>query len=134
MKDQKVVITGGLGFIGSHLAERLVNANEVTVLDDLSTGKWENVRHLLAAGLRVIEGSITAPDLAKTFEGHDYVFHLAALPSVPRSIADPRASHEVNVNGTMNVLMAARDTGIKKVVFASSSSVYGDTPVLPKIE
>jgi len=134
MRDQKVVITGGLGFIGSHLAERLVGDNEVTILDDLTTGKRENVRHLLSKGLSVIEGSVTAPDLVRVFEGHDYVFHLAALPSVPRSITNPRASHETNVNGTLNVLIAARDTAIRKVIFASSSSVYGDTPVLPKTE
>lgn len=134
MRDQRVVITGGLGFIGSHLAEELVRDNEVTILDDASTGRPENVSHLPHESLTVIRGSVTAPGLAGIFEGHDYVFHLAALPSVPRSIADPRASHEVNVNGTLNVLMAARDSGIKKVVFASSSSVYGDTPTLPKAE
>lgn len=134
MRDQRVLITGGLGFIGSHLAEELVRDNEVTILDDASTGKLENIRHLPQERLSVVRGSVTSPDLTQVFEGHDYVFHLAALPSVPRSIADPRASHEVNVNGTLNVLMAARDSGVRKVVFASSSSVYGDTPTLPKAE
>lgn len=134
MRDHKVVITGGLGFIGSHLAERLIEANEVTVLDDLATGRAENVKHLLPKGLRVIVDSVTSPGLQKHFEGQDYVFHLAALPSVPRSIADPLRTHDVNVNGTLNVLLAARDAGVKKVIFASSSSVYGDTPVLPKTE
>jgi len=134
MRDRRVVITGGLGFIGSHLAERLAGDNEVTIVDDLSTGRIENVGHLASKGIQVVRASVTSPEIWRAFEGRDYVFHLAALPSVPRSIADPARSHEVNVNGTLNVLIAARDCGIKKVAFASSSSVYGDTPVLPKVE
>jgi UDP-glucose 4-epimerase len=134
MKHRKVVVTGGLGFIGSHLAERLTRDNEVTVVDDSSTGRLDNVRHLLPEGLVLAEGDIATLDLAKIFEGKDYVFHLAALPSVQRSIRDPMRTHQANLTGTLNVLIAARDTGIKKVVFASSSSVYGDTPTLPKSE
>jgi UDP-glucose 4-epimerase len=134
MKQRKVVVTGGLGFIGSHMAERLILDNEVTVVDDGSTGRLENIRHLLPEGLVFTEGDIATLDLAKVFEGKDYVFHLAALPSVPRSIKDPLNTHHANLTGTLNVLTAAKDSGIKKVVFASSSSVYGDTPTLPKSE
>lgn len=134
MKNRRVIVTGGLGFIGSHLAEQLIRDNEVTVVDDGSTGRLDNVKHLLPEGLEYVEGDIATLDLAKIFEGKDYVFHLAALPSVPRSISDPLRTHEANLTGTLKVLMAARDVGIRKVVFASSSSVYGDTPTLTKSE
>lgn len=134
MKGQRVIVTGGLGFIGSHLTERLLEDNEVTIIDNQSTGKLENVSHLTSDKLTVIEGDLSRLDLAKSFEGYDYVFHQAALPSVPRSVKDPLASHESNITGTLRVLIAAVETGIKKVVYASSSSVYGDTPELPKGE
>lgn len=134
MKNHKIIVTGGLGFIGSHIVEHLADDNEVTILDDGSTGKPDNVKHLRSQGLTTLEGSIARMDLAKVFEGKDYVFHLAALPSVERSIKDPRESHEANLTGTLNVLLAAHRAGIKKVVFASSSSVYGDTPELLKSE
>ena len=217
--NRKVVVTGGAGFIGSHLAEALVGRGyRVIILDDLSTGKLDNIAHLLdpschtgrrspggqsprhpaeiatspdsigglamtkggvsgndkgqnldgngvkrgtasagdapgdrhgqtqsglamtegrgvGGGVEFIEGSIT--DLAllgELFRGVQYVFHQAAVPSVPRSIAAPQASHEANATGTLNVLIAARDNAVKKVVYASSSSVYGDTPTLPKRE
>ena len=129
-----MIITGGLGFIGSNLAERLIKNNEVTIIDDESTGKMENIKHLESDNLKVIKGSITDLDLTDIFEGYDYVFHQAALPSVPRSIKDPKGSNEANITGTLNVLVAAKDSGVKKVVCASSSSVYGDTPTLPKSE
>ena len=134
MNNKKVIITGGLGFIGSNLAERLIKDNEVTIIDDESTGKMENIKHLESDNLKVIKGSITDLDLTDIFKGHDYVFHQAALPSVPRSIEDPKSSNEANITGTLNVLVAAKDAGVKKVVCASSSSVYGDTPTLPKSE
>ena len=134
MIDKKVIVTGGLGFIGSNLAERLIKNNEVTIIDDESTGKMENIKHLESDNLNVIKGSITDLNLTDIFKGHDYVFHQAALPSVPRSIQDPKGSNEANITGTLNVLVAAKDSGIKKVVCASSSSVYGDTPTLPKLE
>ncbi len=135
MRGKKTIVTGGLGFIGSHLVDRLLEAhNEVTVIDNVSTGRRENVRDAAGEGLRVIEGDITALDLPVLFGGHDYVFHQAALPSVPRSVKDPLASNASNVTGTLKVLVAARDAGVKKVVFASSSSVYGDTAELPKHE
>lgn len=134
MNNNKIIITGGLGFIGSNLAERLIKNNEVTIIDDESTGKMENIKHLESDNLKVINGSITDLDLTDNLKGHDYVFHQAALPSVPRSIKDPKGSNEANITGTLNVLVAAKDAGVKKVVCASSSSVYGDTPTLPKSE
>ena len=136
MKDKNVVITGGAGFIGSNLTRTLAADNNVTVIDDLSTGNLENIKDLVDnQSILFVEGSITDLDLlTKTFKNVDYVFHEAAIPSVPRSIKDPIKSNYTNVNGTLNVLVAARDSRVEKVVYASSSSVYGDTPVLPKKE
>jgi UDP-glucose 4-epimerase len=129
------LVTGGAGFIGSHICEELLRRGEpVVVLDNFATGKRENLRHV-ARDLRIIKGDLR--DLVVVREavrGADYVLHQGALPSVPRSVADPVTSHQVNTEGTLNVLVAARDAGVKRVVFASSSSVYGDTPVLPKRE
>lgn len=134
---RRVVVTGGAGFIGSHLAELLSDREyHVIILDDLSSGKEANIKTLLKKpSVEYIQGSVT--DLAllqKVFVNADYVFHQAAIPSVPRSINNPKASHEANVTGTLNVLLASRDNEIKKVIYASSSSVYGDTPTLPKVE
>ena len=136
MKDKNVVITGGAGFIGSNLTRTLAADNDVTVIDDLSTGNLENIKNLIDnKSIMFVEGSITDLDLLnKTFKNVDYIFHEAAIPSVPRSIKDPIKSNYTNVNGTLNVLVAARDSEVEKVVYASSSSVYGDTPVLPKME
>ena len=133
----KVVVTGGAGFIGSHLALKLAErGNHVTIVDDLSTGRVENIAALLkTSGAELVRGSVTDLSLLQSvFSGASYVFHLAAIPSVPRSIEDPLGTHQVNVTGTLNVLMAARDSNVQKVVYASSSSVYGDTPTLPKRE
>lgn len=128
----KVVVTGGAGFIGSNLAEELSKKHQVIVLDDLSTGREINIKGL---DVEFVKGSITDLSLLnRVFTGVDYVFHEAALPSVQRSVENPLATNEVNIGGTLNVLMAARDQGVKKVMFASSSSVYGDTPTLPKRE
>lgn len=124
-----------MGFIGSHLTERLLENNEVTVIDNESTGKIENIKHLLNhESLTVIKGSIVDLNLIEIFKEKDYIFHLAAIPSVPRSVKDPFGSNSSNVTGTLNVLIAAKDAGVKKVIFSSSSSVYGDTPTLPKRE
>lgn len=134
---KKAVVTGGAGFIGSHLTEELARRGYyVIILDDFSTGKIENIELLLKKeAVEFIKGSITdLPQLRELFRGVDYVFHQAALPSVPRSIENPQASHEVNVSGTLNVLLAARENSIKKVLYTSSSSVYGDIPTLPKKE
>ena len=127
-----ILVTGGAGFIGSNLAEELSKKHEVIIIDDLSTGRVENVEDL---DVELVQGSITDPDLLRAnFRGVDYVFHQAALPSVQRSVEDPVNTNDVNVGGTLNVLVAARDADVKKVIYASSSSVYGDTPELPKRE
>jgi UDP-glucose 4-epimerase len=133
----KIVITGGAGFIGSHLAEELTRQDHhVIILDDLSTGRKENAEALLSKdNAEFIQGSITELSLLqKIFLGIDFVFHQAAVTSVPRSIKNPQLAHEVNATGTLNVLLAARENGVRKVIYASSSSVYGDTPTLPKKE
>jgi UDP-glucose 4-epimerase len=134
--DKNIVITGGAGFIGSNLAETLAKDNTVTIIDDLSTGRLINIQPLLTHyPIRFVEGSILdLPALTTLFKDTDYVFHEAAIPSVPRSVRDPVRSNLANVNGTLNVLVAARDNHIEKLVYASSSSVYGDTPTLPKHE
>ena len=134
---KKVVVTGGAGFIGSNLAEELVKANhDVIVLDNLSTGRIENITSLRATEqFSFVTGSITDLSVLKrVFEDAECVFHQAAIPSVLRSVENPEAINEANVTGTLNVLLAARDCGVKAVIYASSSSVYGDTPTLPKRE
>jgi len=129
------LVTGGAGFIGSHIVDELVRRGEqVRVLDDFSTGKVENLEQARRA-IRLIEGDLRDPAAVQAaVQGADYVLHQAALASVPRSVADPLASNEVNVTGTLNVLLAARQAGVRRVVYASSSSVYGDSPTLPKHE
>jgi len=136
MKEKNVVVTGGAGFIGSNLVKQLADTNHVTVLDNLSTGYLKNIQDLITEKkIEFINGTITDLELLqKTFRNVDYIFHEAAIPSVPRSIKDPLKTNAVNVQGTLNVLVAARDNHVKKVIYASSSSVYGDTPTLPKKE
>ncbi len=136
MESKKVVVTGGAGFIGSNLAEELSTSNNVIVIDDLSTGREKNIAGLVKKeNVKFIQGSISELQLLEqAFSGADFVFHQAAIPSVPRSIENPSASNEINVGGTLNVLLAAQKNGVKKVIYASSSSVYGDTPTLPKSE
>ncbi|MFC1907121.1 SDR family oxidoreductase [Chloroflexota bacterium] len=136
MIGKVVVVTGGAGFIGSNLAEKLAIDNSVIIIDDLSTGRKENVASLIKRdNIRFIQGSILDLNLLEeSFRGVDFVFHQAALSSVPRSIRDPLSTNEVNITGTINVLVAARATNVEKVIYASSSSVYGDTPTLPKRE
>ena len=130
-----VLVTGGAGFIGSSLVRSLAgDGHAVRVLDDFSTGRKENLDGV-DGDLEVLEGDVRDPAaVARAAAGAEVVHHLAALPSVARSVADPRASHQVNVDGTLNVLLAAVDAEVGRVVYASSSSVYGDTPVLPKHE
>jgi len=129
------LVTGGAGFIGSHIVEELVKKGErVRVIDNLSTGKRENLARLMDE-IEFIEGDLRDPEAAaKAAQGSDFILHQAAIPSVPRSVKDPIGSTENNLNGTLHLLMAARDAGVKRVVYASSSSVYGDSPVLPKKE
>jgi nucleoside-diphosphate-sugar epimerase len=131
----KYLVTGGAGFIGSHLVENLVKqGHDVRVLDNFLTGKRENIAEFLDE-IDLIEGDIR--DLStcmQAVEGVDFVLHQAALPSVPRSIEDPVLTNEINIRGTLNLLLASREQKIKKFVFASSSSVYGDDEILPKKE
>jgi len=131
----KFLVTGGAGFIGSHIVDFLVGQGEtVRVLDDLSSGKGQNIEHNLGK-IEFVQGSIVdLPTVRRCVEGVDFVLHQAAIPSVPRSIDNPIASNEAGVTGTLNVLVAARDAKVKRFVYASSSSVYGDTPTLPKVE
>ena len=133
IKNKRVMVTGGFGFIGSHIVEEIYQNNDVIIIDDGSTGKLDNINRFNDE-ISVEIGNINTVNLHELFEDCDYVFHEAALPSVPRSIKDPVKSNEANVTGTLNVLEAARHCDVKKVVFASSSSVYGDTPKLPKVE
>ncbi len=137
LRDKKVLITGGAGFIGSNLCDSFLAAgNEVVCLDNLATGFKYNIAHLLSEGaFTFIEGDIRDIEVCKeAMEGVDVVLHQAALGSVPRSINDPITTNEVNINGFLNVLQAARDKGVKRLVYAASSSTYGDSQELPKVE
>jgi UDP-glucose 4-epimerase len=131
----RYVVTGGAGFIGSHIVEELLRRNEtVTVIDNFSTGKRENVKPFEGTA-KIIDADISqAKNLGQFLKGAEYVIHQAAIPSVPRSISDPVKSHEANVNGTLQLLVACREAGVKRVVYASSSSLYGNSPTLPKHE
>jgi nucleoside-diphosphate-sugar epimerase len=133
----KVLVTGGAGFIGSHLTEALLQeGHRVRVVDDFSTGKRENlIFDKEYPSLEIIEGDIRHLAICqKAMKGIEYVFHEAALPSVQRSVEDPLGSNAVNGGGTLNILFAAREEAVKRVIYASSSSIYGDTPTLPKVE
>ncbi len=133
----KYLVTGGAGFIGSNLVEALLErGDEVVVLDDLSTGKRANIEPFMdKSGFTFIHGSITNPETcAKACEGMDYVLHHAAMVSVPMSIKEPLTAQEVNVTGSVNIFLAAKNAGIKCVVSASSTSVYGNSMVLPNVE
>lgn len=131
----QVLVTGGAGFIGSHLVEALVRRGDrVRVFDNLSTGRLANLAAVID-DIELVDGDLRdAAAVQRAAAGVEVVFHQGALASVQRSVDDPLATNAVNVTGTLNVLMAARDAGARRVVFASSSSVYGDTPTLPKIE
>jgi len=135
--NHTVLVTGGAGFIGSNLCEFLLeNNNKAVCLDNFSTGKRENIHHLLAnENFTLIEGDIrNLEDCKKATENVDYVLHQAALGSVPRSINDPITTNEVNIGGFLNMLVASRDAGVKRFVYAASSSTYGDSEALPKTE
>lgn len=134
MDGQRILVTGGAGFIGSHLVDRLAVRNEVTVLDDLSTGSLRKLADAPRA-VRVKKASILQPDiLQKTMEGQGIVFHLAAKTSVPESVAKPAEYWRTNVEGTVHVLRAAAEAGVRRVVFVSTAAVYGPSPELPKVE
>ncbi|MFH2007646.1 MAG: SDR family oxidoreductase [bacterium] len=145
----KVLVTGGAGFIGSHLAERLLDeGHEVVVLDDFSTGRRANLESF-GDRIRLVEGSIVEPEVCAEAcagtgtgtgtgtgmgVGVEVVFHQAAIPSVPLSVDKPLASHATNATGTLNMLVAAKDAGARRFVYATSASVYGDSPAMPKVE
>ena len=128
------LVTGGAGFIGSHLTEELVRrGNVVRVVDSLITGKRQNIAHI--PNVEFVEGDLADIDVAKrVVKDIDYVLHQAAIPSVPRSVQDPVTSNRANIDASLNILVAARDARVKRLVYAGSSSAYGNTPTLPKVE
>ena len=128
------LVTGGAGFIGSHLVTQLIHrGHTVRVVDNLITGKRRNLDHV--SGVEFVEGDLADIGVAtRAVEGMDYVLHQAAIPSVPRSVKDPISSNRANIDASVNVLVAARDAGVKRLVYAGSSAAYGDTPTLPKRE
>ena len=130
-----VLVTGGAGFIGSNLAGELIRRGaKVRIADNFLTGVRENLDEI-EGDFEFIEADIADPGSAKTIvEGVEVVFHEAALPSVPRSVADPLETHNACVNGTFNLLLAAKDAGVRRLIYAASSSAYGDQPTLPKVE
>ncbi len=137
LSEKKILVTGGAGFIGSNLCEVLLEKNnKVICLDNFSTGKRENIVHLLEnQNFKLIEGDIrNLSDCQRAVKDVDYVLHQAALGSVPRSINDPITSNEVNVGGFLNMLVASKDANVKRFVYAASSSTYGDSKGLPKVE
>ena len=137
LSNKRVLVTGGAGFIGSNLCEALLDkGNKVICLDNFATGKRENLENLLNdTNFTLIEGDIRKlEDCLKASKGVDYILHQAALGSVPRSIKDPLTSNDVNVSGFLNMLVAARDNGVKRFVYAASSSTYGDSESMPKVE
>ena len=137
LSEKKILITGGAGFIGSNLSEVLLEMNNTVVcLDNFATGKRENIAHLLSnPNYTLIEGDIrNLEDCHKATKGVDFVLHQAALGSVPRSIKDPITSNDVNVGGFLNMLVASRDADVKRFIYAASSSTYGDSEALPKVE
>ena len=134
-KSRIALVTGGAGFIGSHIAAALgASGMRVRVLDDLSTGHRENIDEI-GGDIEFIQGSVADQDLlSKILDGVEVIFHEAAIPSVPRSVEEPRQTHIASVDGTFSLLVAARDKGVRRVVYAASSSAYGDQPTLPKDE
>jgi UDP-glucose 4-epimerase len=134
LQERVCAVTGGAGFIGSHVCDALAGAGAlVRVIDDLSNGRRENLAHL--PGVRLVEGSVLdRAAVADLLDGADTVFHLAAITSVPRSVEMPQPTHDVNATGTFNVLDEARRAGVRRVIFSSSSSVYGDQAQSPKVE
>jgi nucleoside-diphosphate-sugar epimerase len=129
------LVTGGSGFIGSHLVDEILRrGGQVRVIDNLETGRQENLSHVLDKITWFKDDIRDLEKIRPHFQGVDYVIHEAALPSVPRSVADPLTTHAINMDGTLNVLVAARDAKVKRLVFAASSAAYGDNPTLPRLE
>lgn len=131
MENRNVVITGGLGFIGSYITEELINNNKITIIDNLSSGKIENLREAHHENLTLIKEDMNKINLNDILKDTDYVFHLAALASVPVSVENPLLSHENNLNGTVKLITAAKENDVKKIIFSSSAAVYGENPNTP---
>ena len=131
MENKEIVVTGGCGFIGSHIVEELLENNHVTIIDNLSSGKMENLKNPDHENLTLIEEDLLECDLEKILKGKDYVFHLAAKVSVPGSVAEPLEYNQTNIDATVKLLLACKNNDVKKIVFSSSSAVYGENPNMP---
>ncbi|MBO5966133.1 MAG: SDR family oxidoreductase [Methanobrevibacter sp.] len=131
MENKEIVVTGGCGFIGSHIVDELIENNKVTVIDNLSSGKMENLKNQDHENLSLIKADLLDCDLDEILKGKDYVFHLAAKVSVPGSVAEPLDYNETNIDATLKLLIACKNNNIKKIVFSSSSAVYGENPNMP---
>ena len=131
IKNQNIIVTGGLGFIGSHITEELIKNNQVTIIDNYSTGKIENLNTETRKEVEIIKEDLNTANLEKILENKDYIFHLAAAVSVPESVEKPMYTHINNVDATMKLLNAAKNSNIKKIIFSSSSAIYGDNPNTP---
>ncbi len=131
MKNKKILITGGAGFIGSHIVDELINDNEITIIDNLTTGSIKNLKYPEHENLNFIEGDIREINFDDFTSGTDYIFHLAAMASVPLSVEKPMECNDINVNSTVKLLKSAVDNDVKKIVFSSSSSVYGENRNMP---
>ena len=131
MKNKNILITGGLGFIGSHIADELMDDNNVTIVDNLSTGKIKNLKDPNHANLKIVTEDICNADLDELTSGIDYIFHLAAMASVPLSVENPLECNEINLNATVKLLKSAAENDVEKIVFSSSSAVYGQNRNMP---
>ena len=131
MKNKKILITGGAGFIGSHIVDELINDNEITIIDNLTTGSIKNLKYPEHENLNFIEGDIREINFDDFTSGTNYIFHLAAMASVPLSVEKPMECNDINVNSTVKLLKSAVDNDVKKIVFSSSSSVYGENRNMP---
>lgn len=131
MKNKNIIITGGLGFIGSHIADELIENNKVTIIDNLSSGKVENLKNPSPENLTIIKNNLNDVNLDEILIDTDYIFHLAAMASVPLSVNDPIKCNDNNVNSTIKLLTAAKNQNVKKVIFSSSSAVYGNNTNTP---
>lgn len=134
MKNKRIIVTGGLGFIGSHIVDELIEDNEVIIIDNKSNGKIENLKNPKHENLKIIEKDINDVDFEEILKGIDYVFHLAAMASVPLSIENPVKCNEDNVDATVKLLVGAKNNNVKKIVFSSSSAVYGNNENMPLSE
>ena len=131
MRNKNILITGGLGFIGSHIADELIEDNHITIIDNLSTGNIKNLKNPENDNLKIVKEDIRNSNLKELTTDIDYIFHLAAMASVPLSVENPIECNDVNVNATVELLKAAADNGVEKIVFSSSSAVYGENRNMP---